>query len=421
MEKNEIDIEIENGDEISKMEYIFFFNEQTNHEGKNKDKFKPITPEMIKYELVIEKGEDDSIIITITSKNQNLISQYQTYLNIQNFINISPYFKLFYKMNPIFCIDDYYSFIKSKLDNSINLGLQKNKYNNIINLQNSKIKFSDSNSDNNAIYLIFEIIYINLKKEEIKLELKKIETIIDKELIYLYKILLRNKYNYLQRLSYLEKKLLKTKLSLDKYSLLLSKCNCYFEHDIQLKMSLLDIGIDTDIFNSPDQYHFIINILSNLFSNNNIALDQLYKASCNGDNINAFHQNCDNIKNTLIIIKTDDKKIFGGFTCAEWDKSNKYKFDDNAFLFSLDNYEIYPILEKYKNEAINCRKNFYAPIFGKDLFIFDGFFSSKLNKTEENYFDYSKSQLINEKYKLSGKKNFTVTEMEVYKINFYEG
>ena len=420
MENREIDVDIPN--DIQKTEYFFYDeNDEKNKVYQNNSKKINLSKEMIKYDLIIEKGEDDTIMITLNEQNENVITKYQINLYIQNFIELSPYFKLLFKLNEIYCIDKFYSFIKSKFDKSTIQNHNNNSDNNIINIINlkkSKIKIIP---DLNKIYIIFDITYINLKKEEIKLELKKIETIIDKELIYLYKILLRNKYNYLQRLSYLEKKLLKTKLSLDKYSLLLSKCNCYFEHDIQLKMSLLDIGIDTDIFNSPDQYHFIINILSNLFSNNNIALDQLYKASCNGDNINAFHQNCDNIKNTLIIIKTDDKKIFGGFTCAEWDKSNKYKFDDNAFLFSLDNYEIYPILEKYKNEAINCRRNFYAPIFGKDLFIFDGFFSSKLNKTEENYFDYSKSQLINEKYKLSGKKNFTVTEMEVYKINFYEG
>ena len=418
MEKNEIDIEIENGDEISKMEYIFFFNEQTNHEGKNKDKFKPITPEMIKYELVIEKGEDDSIIITITSKNQNLISQYQTYLNIQNFINLSSYFKLFYKINPIFCIDNYYSFIKSKLNNSANLNLQKNNNRNIINLQNSKIKFSDSNEDNNTIYLIFDIIYINLKKEEIKIPLKKIESIEDKDLINIYQILLRNKYNYINHINHLENKMNKTQLSLEKYEDLLNKCNSYFDHDMQLKMSFLDFGIDTDILESADDYSFIVNILSNLFNTTNITFEQIYKTSCFGDNTNAFHSKCDNIKNTLMLIITDDKRRFGGFTSVEWDKSNKYKYDDKAFLFSLDSFEVYYILDKYKDKAINCRENFYAPIFGNDLFIFDGFFSSKLNKTEEKYFDYSKSKMINEEFKLSGQKYFTITEMEVYKIHF---
>ncbi len=102
-----------------------------------------------------------------------------------------------------------------------------------------------------------------------------------------------------------------------------------------------------------------------------------------------------------------------------WDKSNKNKIDEKAFLFSLDNLEIYPILDKYKDKAINCRKNFYAPYFGEDLLIFDGFFSNQFNKTEEKYYNYGESAL-NEEYKLSGQKYFTVSEMEVYKVNFLE-
>ena len=420
MEKNEI--EIDEGNEISKSEYFFYENEQTSPNKKiikeNKTKILNIPPDKIKYELIIEKGEEDTIIITINSKIQNNISKYQVYLNIQNFINLSPYFKLLYIINPIFCIDNFYSFIKSKLDTST-----ENNNNNLINLQNSKINISGSNTDKtNKIFLIFNIVYINLTKEEIKIPLKQIESYDDEDLINLYQILLRNKYNYINRINHLGRKFIKTQTSFKKYQTLLNRCNSYFDHDMQLKMSFLDLGLDTDILESPDHYNFIITIFQNLFGNiTNLSFEQLYKASCDGDNINAFHKKCDGIKNTLILIITDDyKRKFGGFTTKEWDKSNKYKFDDKAFLFSLDLLEFYPILDKFRNKAINCRENFYAPIFGNDLFIFDGFFTSKLNKTEEKYFDYSGSKNIEEEYKLTGQKYFTVTEMEVYKVNFFD-
>jgi len=414
MEKNEI--EIDEGNEISKSEYFFYDNEQTT--PNKKIKILNIPPDKIKYELIIEKGEEDTIIITINSKNQNNISKYQVYLNIQNFINLSPYFKLLYIINPIFCIDNFYSFIKSKLDAST-----ENNNNNLINLQNSKINISGSNTDKtNKIFLIFNIVYINLTKEEIKIPLKQIESYDNEDLINLYQILLRNKYNYINRINHLGRKFIKTQTSFKKYQTLLNRCNSYFDHDMQLKMSFLDLGLDTDILESPEHYNFIISIFQNLFSNiTNLSFEQLYKASCDGDNINAFHKKCDGIKNTLILIITDDyKRKFGGFTSKEWDKSNKYKFDDKAFLFSLDLLEFYPILDKFRNKAINCRENFYAPIFGNDLFIFDGFFTSKLNKTEEKYFDYSGSKNIEEEYKLTGQKYFTVTEMEVYKVNFFD-
>jgi len=414
MEKNEI--EIDEGNEISKSEYFFYDNEQTT--PNKKIKILNIPPDKIKYELIIEKGEEDTIIITINSKNQNNISKYQVYLNIQNFINLSPYFKLLYIINPIFCIDNFYSFIKSKLDAST-----ENNNNNLINLQNSKINISGSNTDKtNKIFLIFNIVYINLTKEEIKIPLKQIESYDNEDLINLYQILLRNKYNYINRINHLGRKFIKTQTSFKKYQTLLNRCNSYFDHDMQLKMSFLDLGLDTDILESPEHYNFIISIFQNLFSNiTNLSFEQLYKASCDGDNINAFHKKCDGIKNTLILIITDDyKRKFGGFTSKVWDKSNKYKFDDKAFLFSLDLLEFYPILDKFRNKAINCRENFYAPIFGNDLFIFDGFFTSKLNKTEEKYFDYSGSKNIEEEYKLTGQKYFTVTEMEVYKVNFFD-
>ena len=289
-------------------------------------------------------------------------------------------------------------------------------------MQNSKINISHLNTEKtNKIFLIFDIVYINLKKEEIIIPLKQTESYNDKELIKIYQILLSNKYNYIQRINTLGRKLIKSQKSLEKYQTLLKRCNSYFDHDMQLKMSFLDLGLDTDILESPDHYNFILSIFSVLFSNViNISFEQLYKASCDGDNINAFHNKCDGVKNTLILIITDDdKRKFGGFTSKEWDKSNKYKYNNKAFLFSLDLLEFYPILDKYRNKAINCRENFYAPIFGNDLFIFDGFFTSKLNKTEEKYFDYSNSKMVKEEYKLSGQKYFTVTEMEVYKVNFF--
>ena len=428
MENNEIEIEIDN--DIPKVEYIIY---QDNNDSNNIEKAKPkklyISPETIKYDLIMEKSEEDQIIISITEQTENSIIKYQAYLNIQNFINLSQYFKFLYTINSLYCIDNFFSFIKEKLDKSISVE-NKNAINNntinIINLKNSKIKIShikDNNKDKNEnefdkIFFIFDITYINLKKEEIKIILEKTEFIQDSYLINIYKILLRNKYNYINRINHLEKKLSQTQNSYDKYGSLLNKYNSYFDQDLQLKMSFLNLGIDTNILDAPNQYNFILSNLCNLYNKNNISLKQIFKASCNGDNIHAFHKYCDNIKHTLILILTDDKRKFGGYTSAIWDMSNKYKFDDKVFLFSLDTYEIFFILDKYKNKAINCRDNFYAPIFGEDLFIFDGFFSSKLNRTEEKLFDYTQSKNPKEKYKLAGQRNFTVSEMEVYKINF---
>ena len=419
---------------MTREEYIFFndnnylsdnINNITNKTGnKNENKKRIyISPDHIKYELVLEKDENDQIIITINENNSNSFIKYQAILIIGNLINLSPYFKLLYSINTIFAIDSIYTVIKTKLDNNIItqnyniLNMNNNESFNIINLQKSNVYISHLNDLENKIYFIFNIVYCNLKTEEIKLELEYIEKVDDEDSLKLIQILFKNKYNYIERINFLKKKLRKAQKSSKKYENLLDKCNAYFGQNMKIKMSFLDRGIDTDIFLSKEEYIFVIKAISKTLKKNISKLNQIYKASCNGDNINAFHQNCQNIPNTLILIITDEKKRFGGFTQAEWDNSNKNKFDDKAFLFSLDNFEIYPILDEYKNKAINCREDFYAPIFGEDLFLFDGFFSSQLNKTKEKYYNYSKSKL-NEEYKLSGQEYFTVTEMEVYQVIF---
>ena len=118
MENDEIEIEI--GNDIQKVEYIIY---QDNNDSNNIEKAKPkklyISPETIKYDLIMEKSEEDQIIISITEQSENSIIKYQACLNIQNFINLSQYFKFLYTINSLYCIDNFFSFIKEKLDKSI--------------------------------------------------------------------------------------------------------------------------------------------------------------------------------------------------------------------------------------------------------------------------------------------------------------
>lgn len=415
---------------LTRAEYLFYNDNicydkkktinQINSKTKN---IIQLNPDFIKYELIIEKNEDDQLVLTISEKNINSIKKYKTVLVKEDLIKLSPYFKLLNFINPLFFIDLIYSFLKSILDNNIFIrnenyfNLNNNDFINIIKLNNSKIYISHLNESDNNLFFIFDITYCNLQKEEITIELEKIEQTENEDALKIIQFLIKNKYNYLERISFLKKKLRKAQKVTEKYEKLLDTCNMYFGQNMTLKMSFVDMGIDTDIFFSREEYNFVIKNISKTLKRKILKLNQIYKASCNGDNINAFHQNCKNIPNTLILIITDDKRKFGGFTQAEWDNSNKTKFDDKAFLFSLDNNEIYPILDEYKNKAINCREDFYAPIFGEDLFLFDGFFSSQLNKTKEKYYNYSDS-IIKDNYKLSGQEYFTVTEMEVYEVIF---
>jgi hypothetical protein len=94
----------------------------------------------------------------------------------------------------------------------------------------------------------------------------------------------------------------------------------------------------------------------------------LYRGSSDGFSCSSFHDNCDNIPKTLILITTTNSNIFGGYTEATWDRSSKSKSDKHSYLFSLFNEAKIPvklnIASGREKESIFCGKN-QAPIFGR--------------------------------------------------------
>ena len=74
-------------------------------------------------------------------------------------------------------------------------------------------------------------------------------------------------------------------------------------------------------------------------------MSRLYKATDPGVGFRSakFHQLCDNKGPTLTLIQTTTGSIFGGFTSTNWDSAGAYKYDNQAFLFSVDKMTKYPI------------------------------------------------------------------------------
>jgi hypothetical protein len=123
---------------------------------------------------------------------------------------------------------------------------------------------------------------------------------------------------------------------------------------------------------------------------------------------------------TLIIIKSTNGNVFGGYTEQKWNYTGSWKADPNSFLFSLINKLNRQLKIKWlKNYGIYCNSN-YGPIFGVgiDLCIAD---KSNTNITSYSNLGYSYTHPDYE-YKsdeaksfLAGSYNFQVSEMEVYK------
>ena len=173
-----------------------------------------------------------------------------------------------------------------------------------------------------------------------------------------------------------------------------------------------------------------------------------YRSSRDGLNSTKFHDRCDNLDlPTIVLVKSDNGSIFGGFTLKDWDNATHffghYTADKKAFIFSLYN-AMEPQREALKfpiknyQKAIWCRFDSLPNFGGYDICLF--FFLSfckclfslylfdKIGLNEniqyENRPCYSKS-CLNYGYWANGKdpntvlcgsNRFQISEIEVFSL-----
>lgn len=142
---------------------------------------------------------------------------------------------------------------------------------------------------------------------------------------------------------------------------------------------------------------------------------KLYCASIDGDSAFYFHNKCDDKLSILVLIKTPDKRRFGGYTRVNWKQGSNY--EPNTFLFSLDLLKIYPRRDKGYTILFYTDK---GPCFGGDLAIFigDKCISTKScsMKNESKNFDFLgiKSPL----YNFGDNEKIELIDYEVYQVIF---
>jgi hypothetical protein len=147
----------------------------------------------------------------------------------------------------------------------------------------------------------------------------------------------------------------------------------------------------------------------------------IYRASKDGFEATNFHSKCDNKPNTLIIIKSTNDNVFGGYTEQTWNQigtCGHYKADPNSFIFSLINKLNKPLkIESFNNYSICCNSS-YGPVFGAyDLSIAN---NSNTNTTSSSNLGLSYThpdyafESNEAKSFLAGSYKFQVSEIEVY-------
>jgi hypothetical protein len=150
----------------------------------------------------------------------------------------------------------------------------------------------------------------------------------------------------------------------------------------------------------------------------NSSWSLLYQASVDSFRASSFHSKCDQISNTLTVIKSKKYNfIFGGFTTAQWNQ-NTCTQDSDAFLFSLVNaYNTsVKMLVTYPQYAIYSNNN-YGPTFGggHDINLPD---NSNISSGYTNLYSYQSPSFVTDRNSfLAGSYNFLADEIEVYQFN----
>ena len=138
-----------------------------------------------------------------------------------------------------------------------------------------------------------------------------------------------------------------------------------------------------------------------------------------GDHVNKFSRKCKFHDSQLVVIKTTDSNIFGGYTQIGFKmRDAKFYKDDEAFVFSFEQQKIYNI--KKGKEAIFDKWD-HGPLFGNHN---DGYCiytgnNDNLLKFQCQCGKNHPFEGFTSNYELNkGKQFFFIQEMEVFQVLF---
>jgi len=167
------------------------------------------------------------------------------------------------------------------------------------------------------------------------------------------------------------------------------------------------IGIEKNIIKHPGELDEISSRIQRALNKKNIKYKIIFRSNIDGDCASTFHEKCDKIRNTLILIKASGNKRFGGFTTETWDGNDINKKDEKSFIFSIDKMKIYDIIPG--QNAINCNPDL-GPVFLSQIKLLDKFFTQggTTSTKGKNYKTLEDFEITD------GAEKFGVKEVEVY-------
>ena len=251
---------------------------------------------------------------------------YEKELNLFDLQKINKYFKMFNNSNEL--ENDLFELCKNKNIQIINkeeiltlcIDVHTVKNNKII-LYLNKVELDDKE----------KIKVLTLEITEIKNELKNKDIKIS---------ILENK------IENLEKKNIEFEKKLEQINSRLENSNNSLNNIFLNSNKIFNVN-NSNIFNDLEELNFILKEISN---NQNIPLKLIFNSKIDGDDINKLESSYLNKNNLLFVIKTKKNKRLGGFSSEIFESTKFQKHDFKAFLFNINNKEIYKVRNDGKQD-----------------------------------------------------------------------
>ena len=331
----------------------------------------------IDYNLNIEAGKHD-ITFSIWDHEQFPSVNYSITISLQKLKNSLK------EIKDIDSVHDIYNYLK-KLSNKEKLNIKKN--NNIISLILSIV---DLNGHETC-----EIIDLFPLKNDINMRIKD---------IYLELLNIKEKIKDIDTLKD-ENKFLKKRIETQ-------------DKEIKYLKDKIIYLLNKSVIMKEDETEMIFSEIEKKTNRKIESIKKLYQATEDGGDSEIFHKKCDDIPNTLVLIKSEGHRRFGGFTPISWKSEENYIKDpeEKTFVFSLDNKKIY-----YLNSPDNAVYHDInsGPCFGggRDIALDGNPIKENNLYTLECSYDYHGDIHPLSEYKDN---NLRALEYEVFQIKFFE-
>ena len=162
---------------------------------------------------------------------------------------------------------------------------------------------------------------------------------------------------------------------------------------------------NSDIIKTEEQKYLLLSWLNK----KSIQANLLFNSRNDGDLLTTFFNKVANKSPTLIIIKSTNNYIFGGYSSVEWKCDGKWYSDKNSFIFSFSTKQKYGVQDINSQYHIFGRQDLIQ--FGNDIRIYDKFTSNNNNFVGKVCYNSPDNYQIN-----GGNQYFTVSSYEVYEI-----